>query len=220
MRRHRANGLSTGKLGCPIGSIKLLRTFVCFVRPSCRSRRARVRTDRAASIRHLEHSGAIQMRGLSVMLALVATIVLAGCEGAQGPAGPAGPQGVAGPQGPTGGQGPAGLPGSAGPQGDAGLQGAAGPQGVRGEAGPPGPAGPRGHAGGASLCRSLRRCRRLRRWGSPRFGNLQGGVCHAPGGRRQMRRIGRRGRPLPAEVARRSRAACRTAHVVVRAGRH
>jgi Collagen triple helix repeat (20 copies) len=108
-------------------------TFVCCVRPSCRC-------GRAASIRHLEHSGAIQMRGLSIMLALAATIVLPGCERAPGPAGPAGPQGVAGPQGPTGGQGPAGPPGPAGPQGDAGLQGPAGPQGVRGEAGPPGAA--------------------------------------------------------------------------------
>jgi hypothetical protein len=87
------------------------------------------------------------MRGLSITLAFAATIVLTGCEGAQGPAGPAGPQGVAGPQGPTGAQGPAGPPGSAGPQGEAGLQGPAGPQGVRGEAGPPGPVGPPGPAG-------------------------------------------------------------------------
>jgi Collagen triple helix repeat (20 copies) len=90
------------------------------------------------------------MRGLSITLALAATIVLTGCERAPGPAGPAGPQGVAGPQGPTGGQGPAGPPGPAGPQGDAGLQGPAGPQGVRGEAGPAGPAGPPGPKGEAA----------------------------------------------------------------------
>ena len=91
------------------------------------------------------------MRGLSITLTLAATIVLTGCERAQGPAGPAGPQGVAGPQGPTGAQGPAGPPGPAGAQGDAGLQGPAGPQGVRGEAGPAGPAGPKGEAAPAVL---------------------------------------------------------------------
>ena len=82
------------------------------------------------------HFGASRMRGLSVIVALSASVLLTGCfEGAQGPAGPAGPQGVAGLPGPTGGQGPGGPPGPAGPQGEAGQQGPAGAQGVRGEPG-------------------------------------------------------------------------------------
>ena len=77
------------------------------------------------------------MRGLTVVVALSASVLLTGCfEGSQGPAGPAGPQGVAGLPGPTGGQGPGGPPGPAGPQGEAGPPGPAGP------AGPPGPPGP------------------------------------------------------------------------------
>ena len=106
------------------------------------------------------HLRSIRMRGLTVVVALSASVLLTGCfEGSQGPAGPAGPQGVAGLPGPTGGQGPGGPPGPAGPQGEAGQQGPAGAQGVRGEpgapgapgakgeAGPPGPAGPAGPAG-------------------------------------------------------------------------
>lgn len=87
------------------------------------------------------------MRVLTPMVAVAAMLLLAGCEGSQGPVGPAGPQGAAGPQGPTGAQGPAGPPGPAGEQGKAGAQGPAGPQGVRGEAGPPGPPGAPGAAG-------------------------------------------------------------------------
>ena len=86
----------------------------------------------------------IRMRGLSVIVALSASVLLTGCfEGSQGPAGPAGPQGVAGLPGPTGGQGPGGPPGPAGPQGEAGQQGPAGAQGVRGEPGAPGAPGGR-----------------------------------------------------------------------------
>jgi Collagen triple helix repeat (20 copies) len=88
------------------------------------------------------------MRGLSVIVALSASMLLSGCfEGSQGPAGPSGPQGVAGAQGPTGAQGPAGPTGPAGPQGEGGQQGPAGPQGVRGEAGTAGSAGPSGPPG-------------------------------------------------------------------------
>jgi hypothetical protein len=97
------------------------------------------------------------MRGLSIIVALSAAVLLTGCsEGAQGPAGPAGPQGTAGPQGPTGAQGPPGPPGPAGPQGSAGQQGPAGPQGVggeRGAAGPAGPPGPKGEPGQAGALR-------------------------------------------------------------------
>ena len=96
------------------------------------------------------HFGASRMRGLSVIVALSASVLLTGCfEGAQGPAGPAGPQGVAGLPGPTGGQGPGGPPGPAGPQGEAGQQGPAGAQGVRGEPGAPGAPGAKGEAGPA-----------------------------------------------------------------------
>ena len=70
------------------------------------------------------------------MRSALVVLLLAGCEGSQGPVGPAGPQGAAGPQGPTGAQGPPGPPGPAGEQGAAGLQGPAGPQGQRGEPGP------------------------------------------------------------------------------------
>ena len=88
------------------------------------------------------------MRGLTVVVALSASVLLTGCfEGSQGPAGPAGPQGVAGLPGPTGGQGPGGPPGPAGPQGEAGQQGPAGAQGVRGEPGAPGAPGAKGEAG-------------------------------------------------------------------------
>ena len=89
-----------------------------------------------------------RMRGLSVIVALAASLLLSGCfEGSQGPAGPSGPQGVAGSQGPTGAQGPGGPTGPAGPQGEGGQQGPAGPQGVRGEAGAAGPVGPAGPPG-------------------------------------------------------------------------
>jgi hypothetical protein len=100
------------------------------------------------------------MRGLSVAIALSASVLLTGCfEGAQGPAGPSGPQGVAGAQGPTGAQGPGGPAGPAGPQGEAGQQGPAGPQGVRGErgeTGPAGPIGPKGEPGPAGAASGLR----------------------------------------------------------------
>jgi hypothetical protein len=51
------------------------------------------------------------MRGLSIMLALAATIVLPGCAraGLQGPAGPQGVRGEAGPPGPKGEAAPAAL---------------------------------------------------------------------------------------------------------------
>ena len=116
------------------------------------------------------------MRTLTPMIAISALLLLAGCEGSQGPAGPAGPQGTAGPQGPTGAQGAAGPPGPAGEQGKAGAQGPAGPQGTPGRgsgrqdlpgAGPPGPQGqPKARAAGrARTCRSgcCRRSDGLRR---------------------------------------------------------
>jgi hypothetical protein len=93
------------------------------------------------------------MRGLSVIVALSAAFLLAGCEGPQGPTGPAGPQGAAGPQGPTGAQGPAGPQGAAGQQGPAGPQGMRGERGEPGPAGPPGPPGPKGEPGPASALR-------------------------------------------------------------------
>ena len=72
------------------------------------------------------HFGASRMRGLSVIVALSASVLLTGCfEGAQGPAGPAGPQGVAGLPGPTGGQGPGGPPG---PRARKGTRGSRAPQ--------------------------------------------------------------------------------------------
>ena len=81
------------------------------------------------------------MRGLSIIVALSATVLLTGCEGPQGPTGPAGPQGAAGPQG------------SAGQQGPAGPQGMRGERGEPGAAGPPGPPGPKGDPGQASSLR-------------------------------------------------------------------
>ena len=95
-----------------------------------------------------------------LLIALAATLLLAGCEGrqgppgpagAQGPVGPPGPAGPAGPQGTAGQQGPAGPQGGAGPQGPAGAQGPKGEPGTAGAAGPPGPVGPAGAAGPVNL---------------------------------------------------------------------
>jgi hypothetical protein len=74
------------------------------------------------------------MRAVAAITAAFALLVLAGCEGQQGPAGA---QGHAGPPGPRGEAGPQGARGEPGPAGQAG---AAGPKGDRGEPGPAGPA--------------------------------------------------------------------------------
>src|SRR5438067_1721543 len=52
------------------------------------------------------------MQHFTMAFAVICAVVLAGCEGPQGPQGANGPEGqrgVAGPQGPTGAAGPAGL---------------------------------------------------------------------------------------------------------------
>ena len=74
-------------------------------------------------------------------LLFIATLIVAGCEGAAGVVGPTGPAGPAGPQGEPGDTGPAG------PAGPAGEPGPAGPAGPAGEPGPTGPAGPQGVPG-------------------------------------------------------------------------
>ena len=53
----------------------------------------------------------------------------------------------------------------------------------------------------ASLRRGRRRCRRLQRRGSPGFGDLQGRLRNPAGHRSQMQRPGRRGRALLAKIA-------------------
>ena len=65
-------------------------------------------------------------------LLFIATLIVAGCEGAAG---------VVGPEGPAGPAGPAGEPSPAGPAGPEGEPGPAGPEGEPGEPGPAGPAG-------------------------------------------------------------------------------
>ena len=103
-------------------------------------------------------------------LMFIATLIVAGCEGAagvvgsQGETGPAGADGATGPQGETGPLGPAGPQGETGPDGADGADGATGPQGEigpagadgadgatgpQGEIGPLGPAGPQGPPGEA-----------------------------------------------------------------------
>jgi hypothetical protein len=60
---------------------------------------------------------------VSVLIAVLLSLVLVGCEQKPGPAGPqgqAGPQGVAGPAGPKGDPGPQGPAGPPGPQGQQG----------------------------------------------------------------------------------------------------
>jgi len=79
--------------------------------------------------------------------AAILVLVLAACEGAEGPMGPAGPQGLQGPAGAQGLPGPAGPEGSQGPAGQQGERGPAGPQGPDGQQGPMGPPGPQGPAG-------------------------------------------------------------------------
>jgi Collagen triple helix repeat (20 copies) len=68
------------------------------------------------------------MNAKGLFAVALAGLLLAACEGPQGPSGPqgqAGPQGVAGPIGPKGDPGPAGPPG---PKGDAGPAGPPGAQ--------------------------------------------------------------------------------------------
>ncbi len=85
-----------------------------------------------------------------VVACAAALLLLAGCEGPQGPAGATGPEGAAGARGAAGAQGPAGPQGPGGAQGPAGPQGpigAPGPAGAVGPAGPPGTAGAVGQQG-------------------------------------------------------------------------
>jgi Collagen triple helix repeat (20 copies) len=94
---------------------------------------------------------AFVMTKAKLVVACAATLLLlAGCDGPQGPAGATGPEGAAGARGPTGAQGPAGPQGPGGAQGPAGPQGpigATGPAGAVGPAGPPGTAGAAGQQG-------------------------------------------------------------------------
>lgn len=72
-------------------------------------------------------------------------VLLAACEGEQGPVGP---QGERGEPGPAGQQGESGEPGPEGPEGPQGEEGEPGPEGPQGEQGPQGPPGAEGEPGG------------------------------------------------------------------------
>lgn len=75
------------------------------------------------------------MKPASLLAVALVGLLLAACEGRQGPQGPAGPPGPKGEAGPAGVQGP---------RGEMGPQGPAGPPGPKGD---PGPAGPPGTPG-------------------------------------------------------------------------
>lgn len=81
------------------------------------------------------------MRAIALVLAISASLALAGCGRDPGPKGDPGPQGPAGPQGAQG------IQGVPGPQGQAGSQGPQGPQGAPGAPGAPGPKGEKGDLG-------------------------------------------------------------------------
>lgn len=84
------------------------------------------------------------------LLFLSIAILLAACEGKQGPVGPRGEEGERGErgeQGPAGQQGERGERGERGPQGDPGEQGAQGDRGSQGEPGEEGAQGDRGPRG-------------------------------------------------------------------------
>lgn len=70
------------------------------------------------------------LRWRQVLCALVGVLVLAGCEGPEGPAGADGPTGPAGEAGAEGAEGPAGAEGAEGAEGSAGAQGEAGADGA------------------------------------------------------------------------------------------
>lgn len=80
-------------------------------------------------------------RTFGISVAMASLLLLAACEGQQGP------KGEAGPAGPRGEAGPKGEPGPAGPAGPAGPVGAAGPAGPAGPAGTQGPRGDKGEKG-------------------------------------------------------------------------
>ncbi len=84
---------------------------------------------------------------LGVVVLLVASLALFGCQGSQGLQGPKGDKGIQGIQGIQGLQGPQGPQGEKGDKGDSGPQGAIGLQGPKGDTGPQGPQGAAGYAG-------------------------------------------------------------------------